>query len=69
LVGQAEFILTAGGRAMVEYRDAFIGIDVAKLTNAIAIARDERNGEMRHLREVAANDGRMMLVLGDCCQV
>ena len=54
---------------MVEYRDAFIGIDVAKLTNAIAIARDERNGEMRHLREVAANDGRMMLVLGDCCQV
>jgi len=34
---------------MGEYREAFIGIDVAKLKNAIAIAGGERGGEIRHL--------------------
>jgi hypothetical protein len=38
LLGQAEPILTAGGRAMGDDTDIFVGIDVAKVRNAIAIA-------------------------------
>jgi hypothetical protein len=33
----AEPILTAGGRAVGEYTEVFVGIDVAKTRNAIAI--------------------------------
>jgi hypothetical protein len=34
---------------MGEYREAFIGIGVAKLKNAIAIAGGERGGEIRYV--------------------
>ena len=34
--------LTTGGRAMWDVREAFVGIDVAKLKNAIAIAEAGR---------------------------
>ena len=34
LLGQAEPILITGGRAVADYREAFVGIDVAKLRNA-----------------------------------
>ena len=44
LLGQAEPILITGGRAMADYREAFVGIDVAKLRNAIAIADAGREG-------------------------
>lgn len=34
LLGMAEPILITGGRAVADYREAFVGIDVAKLKNA-----------------------------------
>ena len=33
---------------MADYREAFVGIDVAKLRNAIAIADAGREGEVRY---------------------
>lgn len=47
LLGQAEPILITGGRAVVEYKESFVGIDVAKLKNGIAIAESGREGESR----------------------
>ena len=40
---------------MVEAREAFIGIDVAKLRKAVAIADAGRDGEVRFLGEVDAS--------------
>ncbi len=40
---------------MVERSEAFVGIDVAKKRNAIAIAEAGRNGEVRYLGEVDAS--------------
>jgi hypothetical protein len=45
---------------MVEYSEAFVGIDVAKGRNAIAIADGERGGEVRYLGEVDASPASMM---------
>lgn len=33
---------------MAHYREAFVGIDVAKLKNAIAVAKFWRDGEIRY---------------------
>jgi transposase len=59
LLGQAEPILTAGGRAMGDVTDIFVGIDVAKVRNAVAIADGERGGEVRFLGEVDASEESM----------
>jgi hypothetical protein len=48
---------------MGEYREAFVGIDVAKLKNAIAIADGERGGEVRYLGKVDASLGSMSRVV------
>jgi len=48
---------------MGEYREAFVGIDVAKQKNAIAVADGERGGEIRYLGEVDASDGNMARVV------
>jgi hypothetical protein len=56
LLGRAEPILITGGRAVADYREAFVGIDVAKLKNAIAIADSGREGEVRFFGEVNASD-------------
>src|SRR5215208_7830687 len=40
---------------MAEVREAFIGIDAAKLRNAVAIADAGRDGEVRFLGEVDAS--------------
>jgi transposase len=48
-LGQAEPILTAGGRALGDVIDIFVGIDVAKVRNAVAIADGERGGEVRFM--------------------
>ena len=37
---------------MGEYREAFVGVDVAKLKDAIAIAEGECGGEIRYLGEI-----------------
>ena len=63
LLGLAEPILIAGGRAMADYREAFIGIDVAKLRNAIAIADAGREGEVRFFGEVDASNSGMRHVV------
>lgn len=44
---------------MSDYREAFVGIDVAKLRNAIAIADAGREGEVRFFGEVNASDESM----------
>ena len=40
---------------MAEVREAFVGIDAAKLRNAVAIADAGRDGEVRFLGEVDAS--------------
>lgn len=48
---------------MSDYREAFVGIDVAKLRNAIAIADAGREGEVRFFGEVDASDTSMRRVV------
>jgi transposase len=48
---------------MVECSEAFVGIDVAKKRNAIAIAEAGRNGEVRYLGEVDASPEGMRKVV------
>src|SRR3954452_8312451 len=42
-----------GGRSMAETTEAFVGIDVAKLRNAVAVAEPGRSGEVRFRGEIA----------------
>lgn len=48
---------------MADYREAFVGIDVAKLRNAIAIADAGREGEVRFFGEVDASSENMGRVI------
>ncbi|MGY3533223.1 transposase [Bradyrhizobium embrapense] len=48
---------------MADYGEAFVGIDVAKLKNAIAIAEAGREGEVRFFGEVDASATSMRRVL------
>ena len=48
---------------MVDPTEVFVGIDVAKVRNAIAIADGERGGEVRFLGEVDACDENMRRVV------
>jgi len=48
---------------MADYREAFVGIDVAKLKNAIAVAESGRDGEVRYFGEVDASDGSMHRII------
>lgn len=48
---------------MADYREAFVGIDVAKLRNAIAIADSGREGEVRFFGEVDASNTSMRRVI------
>lgn len=63
LLGQTEPILIAGGRAVADYREAFVVIDVAKLKNAISVAESGRDGEVRYFGEVEATDASMRRVV------
>lgn len=45
---------------MVDYKEAYVGIDVAKLKNAVAIAEDGRDGEVRYLGEFEASATSMV---------
>lgn len=54
LLGWAEPILTVGGRAVQQCSEVFVGIDVSKMRNAIAVADGERGGEVRYLGEIDA---------------
>lgn len=48
---------------MADYREAFVGIDVAKLRNAIAIADSGREGEVRFFGEVDTSDQSMRRII------
>jgi transposase len=48
---------------VADYREAFVGIDVAKLKNAIAIAESGRDGEVRYFGEVEASDASMRRII------
>ena len=54
--------LTQGGRAVEEYREVFVGMDVSKSRIAVALAEGGRVGEARFLGEVEANDAAAKLV-------
>ena len=47
---------------MEHYSEIFVGIDVAKTRNAIAVAEGERGGEVRFLGEVDASEENMRRV-------
>jgi transposase len=63
LLGRAEPILITGGRAVADYREAFFGIDVAKVKNAIAVAESGRDGEVRYFGEVDASYASMRRII------
>lgn len=42
-----EPILSAGGRAVGDDNEVFVGLDVAKVRHAVAVAEDGRGGEVR----------------------
>ncbi|CAM5761511.1 IS110 family transposase ISMtsp6 [Labrys miyagiensis] len=48
---------------MADYKEAFVGIDVAKLRNAIAVAEAGREGEVRYFGEVDASATSMRRVI------
>ncbi len=56
LLGRAEPILIAGRRAVAQFTEVFVGIDVSKLRNAVAIAEGQRRREVRYLGEVDASE-------------
>src|SRR5579859_4226858 len=37
---------------MEQYSEAYVGLDVSKLRNAVAVAESGRNGEIRYLGEI-----------------
>ena len=49
---------------MADYRKAFVGIDVAKLRIAVAVADAGREGEVRFFGEVDGSATNMRRVLG-----
>lgn len=63
LLGRTEPILATGGRAVADYREAFVGIDIAKLKNAIAVAEAGRQGEVRSFGEVDASAAGMRRIV------
>ncbi len=44
---------------MQDHREVFVGIDAAKMRNAIALAEAGREGEVRYLGEVPATGESM----------
>ena len=63
LLGVAEPILNAGGRAVGQSTEAFVGIDAAKKRNAIAVAEAGRDGEVRYWGEVDASPESMRKIV------
>ena len=50
-----EPILSAGGRAVGDDNEVFVGLDVAKARHAVAVAEDGRRGEVRFLGEIGSD--------------
>lgn len=48
---------------MADYREVFVGIDVAKRKNAIAVAESGREGEIRFWGEVDASVASMRRII------
>ncbi len=45
-------------------REAFVGIDAAKMRNAVAIAEAGRDGEVRYIGEIDASPDSMKRLIG-----
>src|SRR5882762_3995579 len=52
LPGLAGQSLKQGGRVVNQHSRAFVGIDTSKLRNAVAVAEDGRDGDVRYLGEI-----------------
>src|ERR1700757_4721741 len=52
LPGLAGQSLKQGGRVVDQHIRAFVGIDTSKLRNAVAVAEEGRDGEVRYLGEI-----------------
>src|SRR5260221_12232280 len=52
LPGLAGQSLKQGGRVVDQHSRAFVGIDTSKLRNAVAVAEDGRDGDVRYLGEI-----------------
>src|SRR5258708_15646908 len=52
LPGLAGQSLKQGGRVVDQHNRAFVGIDTSKLRNAVAVAEDGRDGDVRYLGEI-----------------
>src|SRR5512132_2088395 len=61
---EQELVLFRGGRMMTTLREAFVGIDAAKLRNAVAIADAGRDGEVRYMGESDASPDSMKRFIG-----
>src|SRR6185437_12802599 len=59
-----EPILSAGGRAVGEDSEVFVGLDVAKRRHAVAIAEDGRQGEIRFVGEIDADPTSVRRLVG-----
>jgi transposase len=57
-------VLHRGGRMMTVLREAFVGIDAAKMRNAVAIADAGRDGEVRYIGEIDASPDSMKRFIG-----
>src|ERR1700743_339672 len=55
LLARASLSSSAGGRAVKQDSEVFVGLDVAKARHAVAIAEDGRQGEIRFLVEIDAD--------------
>ena len=49
-------LIKAEGKSVMNEREAFVALDVAKLKNAVAIAENGRSGEVRFVGEIANNE-------------
>src|SRR5215468_3171768 len=65
--------LKQGGRVVGHHTEAFVGIDTAKLRNAVAIADSGRDGEVRYLGEFAATEAAIRKLVAKlaakCCHL
>src|SRR5260370_16785472 len=52
LPGLAGQSIKQGGRVVDQHSRAFVGIDTSKLRNAVAVAEDGRDGDVRYLGEI-----------------
>src|SRR5580693_9395728 len=69
LPGLAGQSLKQGGRVVDQHSRAFIGIDTSKLRNAVAVAEEGRDGEVRYLGEIDTTEAATQARHQTCGQI